>query len=90
MSMGAGLFRSGCASPSFSVMITKKRSMPLGEIQGPVCVSITLLRGVGAILGRAGREVRRGGVRQHVKTGTLCRKEKRKGRGTGKFNPRLD
>jgi hypothetical protein len=26
-------------------MITKKRSMPLGEIQGPVCVSITLRSG---------------------------------------------
>jgi hypothetical protein len=42
MSMGAGPFRSCCPSPSFSVMITKKRSTPLGEIQGPVCVSITL------------------------------------------------
>jgi hypothetical protein len=45
MSMGAGPFRSCCASPSFSVMITKKRSTPLGEIQGHVCVSITLRSG---------------------------------------------
>jgi hypothetical protein len=50
MSMGAGPFRSCCPSPSFSVMITKKRSMPLGEIQGPVCVSITLRSGMTPIL----------------------------------------
>jgi len=44
MRTGARAFRSCCASLSFSVMITKKRSTPLGEIQGPVCVSITLGR----------------------------------------------
>jgi hypothetical protein len=51
MSVGPGPFRSCCASPSFSVMITKKRSTPLGEIQGSVCVSITLRSGSIPIFG---------------------------------------
>jgi len=44
-SMGAGPFRPCCPSPSFSVMITKKRSTPFGGIQDLVRVSITLRSG---------------------------------------------